>query len=120
MMKSNGEAQVETTATKPDPKANTNGGNRKKAVRKPTKPTTKAKSEKPDRVPVPKASLEKLAAAGGKVRIIAARDAKLVGRTAEVVSVATVDKKAYAFGYFPRIKVDGKVRNVSPANVKVV
>jgi hypothetical protein len=26
----------------------------------------------------------------------------------------------YAFGYFPRIKVDGKVRNVSPANVKVV
>lgn len=85
-----------------------------------SKPTSKKPPETPARTPVPKAALEKLAANGGKVKIVAARDEKLIGRTAEVVSVATVDKKAYAFGYFPRVKVDGKVRNVSPAHVKVV
>ena len=84
-----------------------------------SKPTSKKPPEKPARNPVPKAVLEKLAANGGKVKIVAARDVKLIGRTAEVVSVATIAKTTYAFGYFPRIKLDGKVRNVSPANVKV-
>ena len=105
-----------------------NGNSNTQSEAKPTRPATRAKatskptSKKPPEKPaaVPKAALEKLAASGGKVKIIAARDAKLVGRTAEVVSVATIDKKAYAFGYFPRIKVDSKVRNISPASVKVV
>ena len=99
-MKMDGEAKPTNGNATNEPKPATKT-KPKKPARKATKIVKVKPSEKAARTPVPKAALEKLAAAGGKVKIIAARDAKLVGRTAEVVSVATIDKKAYAFGSSP-------------------